>query len=168
MPSQAYEAHKQRTAERSREQAAAGADIGDIPKVHDRKRRNRCKKRLKSFCTTYFPEKFYYGFSPDHDRLIAKLERAILKGELLSLAMPRGSGKTTLCEIAALWALLYAHRRFVVLVGADKEAAESLLKSIVVALETNDAIANDFPEVCYPLHQIDRTASRCNMLTCRG
>ncbi|MDM4015969.1 terminase gpA endonuclease subunit [Roseiconus lacunae] len=163
-----YEAHKQRAAKRSREQAAAGTDIGSIPRVRNGRRKKRCGKSLKAFCESYFPDKFYYGFSADHLRLIDKLERAVLNGELLSLAMPRGSGKTTLCECAALWALLYGHRSFVVLVGADKEAAQGLLQSVVVALETNDRIENDFPEVCYPIQCIERTASRCKKQTCNG
>ncbi|MEO1616974.1 MAG: terminase gpA endonuclease subunit, partial [Planctomycetota bacterium] len=168
MPSVVYETHRDKMADRSRETAAAGTDIGDIPKVKNKRRRERCGKSLKAFCTTYCPDKFYLGFSPDHNRLVEKLERAILHGELLSLAMPRGSGKTTLCELAALWALLYGHRRFVVLIGADKEHAEGLLKSIVLMLEENDRIMNDFPEVSYPIQQIERTASRCNKQTCRG
>jgi hypothetical protein len=33
------------------------------------------------------------------------------------MAMPRGSGKTTICECACIWAVLYGHREFVYLIG---------------------------------------------------
>ena len=51
-------------------------------------------------------------WSDDHLKVIAKIEQAVLDGGLFAMAMPR-SGKTSLCEIACLWALLYGHREFV-------------------------------------------------------
>ena len=47
---------------------------------------------------------FYLPWSPDHLRAIEKIEQAVLNGDKFALAMPRGSGKTTLCKIAVLWA----------------------------------------------------------------
>lgn len=166
--SSAYDRHRDDAAQRSRQKAAEGTDIGDLPPCHNKRRRNKCRKSLRAFCLEYFPEKFFFGFSADHDLLIEQLERAVLKGELRALAMPRGSGKTTLCELAALWALIYGHRQFVVIVGADKEAAEALLESIKVALETKELLYLDFPEVCRPIRALDRTPSRCKKQKCNG
>ncbi|MCK4342057.1 MAG: hypothetical protein KAY37_10080 [Phycisphaerae bacterium] len=41
-----------------------------------------------------------------------------------------GSGKTSLCETACLWALVYGHREFVALIGSDEEHAANMLDSI--------------------------------------
>ena len=86
---------------------------------------------------------------------IAKIEQAVLEGGLFAMAMPRGSGKTTLCETACLWALLYGHREFVTLIGADEEHAEDMLESIKSELENNDLLEEDFSEVCGPIRALD-------------
>lgn len=75
---------------------------------------------------------------------------------------------STLAETSCLWALLYAHRSFVVLVGADQGKAEQMLDSIKVELETNELLLEDFPEVCYPIHKLDRIAQRAKGQTYRG
>ena len=95
-------------------------------------------------------------WSPDHIKVIGKLERAILTGGLFAVAMPRGSGKTALCEAGATWALLYGHRSFVAFVGADAQGAIDSLASIRMELETNEILAEDFPEVCFPIAKLDR------------
>ena len=47
--------------------------------------------------------------------MIAKVEQAVLRGGLFAMAMPRGSGKTTLAETACIWAMLTGAREFVCL-----------------------------------------------------
>jgi hypothetical protein len=74
---------------------------------------------------------------------------------LFAIAMMRGGGKTSLCEIAALWAILYGHRLFVVLFGAESDKAAQLLASIRTELESNESLAEDFPEVCFPIGKLE-------------
>src|SRR5574343_289361 len=107
-----YEEIKEAARERSSVASKSGRDIGIIPNIVDKKRREDCSRDLKKFCETYFPSKFDRGWSPDHLLVIKKIETALLHGGLFALAMPRGSGKTTICETAALWAALYAHRKY--------------------------------------------------------
>lgn len=92
----------------------------------------------------------------------------MLAGGQYALAMPRGSGKTSLCEAAAIWAIVYAHRRFVVMVGSTKEAAEELLEGVRVELESNDLLNEDFPEVCFPVQSLEGIANRCAGQTSGG
>lgn len=160
-PDKQRNTHRQRAAARSREQSAGEREIGPPPKVRNKRRRGRGERGLKQFATTYFPDLFYLGFSADHERCIAKMERAVLNGDLFALAMPRGSGKTTLSEVAALWALVYGHCRFVVIVGSDKGAAKGLLDSVKIQLETNDLLNEDFPEVCHAVRALEGLANRC-------
>ncbi len=58
--------------------------------------------------------------------------------------------------------------QFLVLVGADKEAAKALLDSIKIELETNDLLMDDFPEVCHAIRSLDGLANRCKGQTCNG
>jgi len=132
----------------------------------DKARRQRCHRDFRQFCLSYFPEEFGLTFSSDHEKVIDKIERAVLRGELFALAMPRGSGKTTLAEKAVEWAILYGHRRFVALIGSDKDAAEQMLGSIQTDFETNDAIEADFAEVAGPFRALEGRAQRCASQHC--
>jgi hypothetical protein len=124
-------------------------------------RRDPSRLDFRLFCETYFPETFYDPWSDDQLRVIAKIERAILHGGLFAFAMSRGDGKTTLCEAACMWALLYGHRAFIVLIGADeKKHVPEMRDSIAMELETNDLLLEDFPEVCYPIRCLDRITQR--------
>lgn len=164
----AYQRIKELAARRRRESSAQGRDIGALPPVADPARRESCRTDFRLFCETYFASAFSRGWSPDHLRCIGKIERSVLRGGLFALAMPRGSGKSTLSETAAVWCMLYAHRGFVMLVGATETAAQEMLASIKVELETNQLLSDDFPEVCYPVARLDGIANRCGGQTCGG
>lgn len=164
----AYEKYKAQQAAISRERSEAGRDIGPLPPVKDAARKESCRDSLRLFCETYLHSRFWMGWSADHLKVIAKLEAAILKGGLFALAMPRGSGKTTLAEAAALWAILYGHRRFAVLIGATDEAACEMLDSIKIAVETIDELDEDFPEACYPIRRMEGINNRAGGQTLNG
>ena len=156
-----YEEKKEAERARNAAKSLAGRDIGDLPPVEDPDRKADCAGDFRKFCETYYPETFNLGWSPDHLKVIDKIETAVLKGGLFALAMPRGSGKSSLTEAAAQWALLYGHREFVVLVGATESASVEMLESIKTELETNELLYQDFPEVCFPIRSLDGIANRC-------
>lgn len=143
------------------EQSLAGRDIGELPPVEDAGRKEACRLNFRLFCETYFPEVYALNWSEDHLRAISKIEQAVLKGGLFALAMSRGSGKSSLTETAAIWAMLYGHREFVVIVGASESAALEILDSIKTELEVNEHLAADFPEVMFPIRCLDGIANRC-------
>ena len=95
-----YDIKKEAARQRSAAASACGRDIAPLPGIADLKRRKKCGKSLLKFCEIYFPDIFYLGWSPDHHEVIKRLEMAILTGGLFALAMPRGTGKTTLNERA--------------------------------------------------------------------
>ncbi len=154
---------ERREAERARqaEQSLVGRDIGDLPQVVNPERKKECERNFQLFCESYFPETFKLEWSQDHLRVIDKIETAVLNGGLFAMALPRGAGKTSLSECACLWAMLYGHREFVTLIGATETAALELLDSLKTELEVNENLAADFPEVCYPIEQLDGIANRC-------
>src|SRR5580765_7930691 len=126
-PPNAYEHYRERKAREFTATSRSGRDIGFIPPIADVERRAACRTSLRIFCETYNPDAFAIAWSPDHLRMIARLEEAAQQGALYAFAMPRGSGKTTVCRMAALWAISYGVCRYVVIIGAnDTKATDSL------------------------------------------
>ncbi|HYD00076.1 MAG TPA: terminase gpA endonuclease subunit [Phycisphaerales bacterium] len=157
-----YDALKERARQRNAELSLSGRDIGALPRVVNPERRAKAARDFRFFCEAYFPQTFHLEWSDDHLRVIAKIEQAVLQGGLFAMAMPRGSGKTSLCEIACLWAMLYGHRDFVALIGSDEEHAAGMLESIKAELENSDALAEDFPEVCHPIRSLEGIHQRAS------
>jgi hypothetical protein len=156
-----YDAHKAKQAEAWRKRTKSGQNIAPLPPIspEDLAEREACRYDFERFCKTYLPLAFKYEFSPDHLRVIKKIEEAVLRGKLAAFAMPRGYGKTTLSKAAALWAVLYGHRRWVVMVGATTPLAIKLLKNgIKKILCGNALLAKAFPEVCYPARLASNSA----------
>lgn len=160
-PEAEYEKLKERAAARNRAQSEAGRDIGELPAVTNPERKARARNDFRFFCEAYFPRTFHLPWSPDHLKVIARIEQAVLYGGLFALAMPRGSGKTSIAECACLWAVLYGHREFVCLIGASEVHAVEMLDSIKMELEGNDLLAGDFPEAVYPIACLGGIANRC-------
>jgi len=157
-----YDAQRERALARSKAQSLSGRDIGELPEVVDPDRRRKCEGSFRLFCETYFKQTFTMAWSDDHLKVIAKIEQAVLEGGLFAMAMPRGSGKTTLCEIACLWAILIGAREFVTLIGADEDHAANMLDSIKAELENNDLLLEDFPEAVYPIQQLEGIHQRAS------
>lgn len=155
-----YESHREAMAEKKRTESKSARDIGELPAVGDPERKDACRTNFRLFCESYFPQTFPLAWSADHLKVIAKIERSVLHGGLFSVAMPRGSGKTSLCQIACVWALVYGHRQFVALIGAEASSASESLESIRTELEVNAELAADFPEVCYPIQRLDGIVQR--------
>ena len=164
----AYDRRKERANSSKRKVSTEARDIGEMPPVVDPKRRAACRADFRAFCETYLADLFPLAWSPDHLTAIAKIEGAVLRGELFAFAMPRGSGKTTLSEAACLWAMLYGHRQFIVLVGADQTIASAMADSLKAQIENNDTLLEDFPEACYPVRALDRIAQRAKGQTYQG
>lgn len=138
--------------------AVKSANIAPLPKCLDPARRENCRGSLRAFLETYFPEAFVLGWSPDMLEVIAKIQQALDGGGLFVVAMPRGSGKTTVLIRAAIWAILYGKASFVFLVAADGVKAKGMLKSIKTEIEFNPLLFADFPEACHPVRCLQGAA----------
>ena len=160
-PTGGYEAHREAAAQRQADLSLAGRDIGELPAVVDEARKESCRFDFRKFCETYFPEVYNLEWSADHLRAIEKLQKAVLEGGLFALAMARGSGKSSLTETAAIWAMAYGHREFIVIIGASEGAALEMLDSIKTELEVNEHLQEDFPEMVYPIARLEGIANRC-------
>ncbi len=169
MASRNYSEKLKRDQEASRKRSRAGRDVAeDYPPKGNARRRRSCERDLRRFLETYFPATFSLPWSSDHPRVIARLQECILDGGLFALGMPRGSGKSSLAVRGCLWALLYGHRRFVVVVAATEKKAEDRLKDLKVELEVNDLLAKDFRHVCHPIRRLENNGRRCAGQLFRG
>lgn len=157
-----YEKLKERARERNAAIALAGRDIGELPAVADPIRKANAARCFRTFCETYFKLTFHLDWSPDHLKVISKIEEAVVRGGLFALAMARGSGKSSLAEVACIWAVLNGYRDFVCLIGSDEGHACDMLDSIKTELDANELLLADYPEVCFPIQALDGISNRAN------
>ena len=114
-------------------------------------RRLEAADSFKFFCETYGKEAFRLEWSPAHLECIEKIEDATLKSGSFALALPRGSGKSTLCHYAMVWSLLNGHVEYALYVAADKGASNARLASLKTTLRFNEELALDYPEIIQPI-----------------
>ena len=158
---QSAAAKRLRDLERSRERTRKGSEIGEIPPVKNPARREACRNNLALALRTYFPASCEWEFSPAHLRMISRDEEIAKSGGRNLRALPRGSGKTTIAENAAILEALYGRKRYIPIFGADKRAAESSIDAIKMELSENDLLYEDFPEVCHAVRALENKPQRC-------
>lgn len=163
-----YEKRRQQAAKISLENSRVGRDIGSLPPVENPKRRAKAEKSLRVFLETYFAEVFYDRWSDDQKHLIEETQRAITKGLRKAVCLPRGSGKTVIFERALIWGHLCGHCTYSMIVAATKEMATENLGEIKKALEENDLLLADFPEVCYPIRRLGNSPGKARGQTLGG
>ena len=154
------EKHRLDEAARLRAKRFSVRNIGAIPAIAEWERRESCRNDLGRFIMTYAGEG-KHPFSEDHFRVVKRVENAIFHGGRFVEAVYRGFGKSTISRATAVWALLYGHRRFIALVGANRSRAEENLDAIQGILES-DLLASDFPEACFPIQRLEGIHQKCH------
>ena len=150
------------TAERARQTITNSQEIaGQLGDVKNKRRRRDAGRSLLRFCRAYFPGRFSLKFSEDHLRVIGKLQEAVKHGGQFALAMPRGSGKTTLAQVAVIWAILYGYRPFVALIGSTQSNAAKMLGILKKELRLNSRLREDFPLEVGPFWALGKSARKC-------
>ena len=134
----------------------------DAPTGEALARRQRCRGDLRSWLLEFNPLAYPLPFSPDHDKVIAKLQDALMDKGLFAEAMPRGSGKTTIAVDAAAWAMLEGWQPYIVLIGADNDAAIDMLDGIKSLIEYSDEVAESYPEVAAYVRHAQGQAAKAN------
>jgi hypothetical protein len=167
-PAELYFAKKERERARNASASKSGRDIGELPPVADPERRARALADPHVFNRAYFPKRFYLEAGDDQRLAVDECERIIDEGGVKAQAAPRGDGKTTRVECAAIRAICRGQRRFVAVIGATKSAAGDILQSIKGEFETNEILAGDFPEICYPIQKLEGIYNRCKGQLYRG
>lgn len=155
-----YDAVKKRSAEASRDRSKSGREVGPLPAVADPVRKESCRTDFALFRRTYFAQRFPLSDSADHVKANDCIQTCVRDGGQFAFAMPRGSGKTTLAIVAAVWAIAFGHRRFVVLLAATGVKAKDLLLEIKTECETNELLAADFPELVHCIVKLEGINNR--------
>jgi hypothetical protein len=128
---------------------AKSGKLAGFPKITHSKRKKDCGESLELFAATHFPDVFYDPVSEGQRADFETMREVVLRGDRYAFASPRGDGKTSRVEAAILWAALYGYRHCIVIVGADKDAADEIVASIKSELRTNDTLREDFPVPCW-------------------
>lgn len=134
----------------------------------DDDRREAADRSLLAFLESYFKPAFPLEWSQDHIDVIEILQQVITDGGLFALAMPRGSGKTTITARAALWALMTKRRQFVEIVAGTETAAKKIIKAIKSELSWNSLLRLDYPAEMHGLHQLRGDNRKSGGQICNG
>lgn len=139
-----------------------------VPPPKNIRRRAKCLKDPLAFFSTYFPRVFYQGFTEDRRKMVEAIRHAARYGGDFALAGPRGEGKTRLAIFTSLHLVLSGQRRFPLIISKNQGKANIELANLKRELEFNDLLADDFPEVCFPIRALGGWASRARMQTVNG
>ncbi|MBR2586308.1 MAG: hypothetical protein IKE64_12855, partial [Thermoguttaceae bacterium] len=164
-----YQRHRLQMAARSRARSLVGREIGPLPPIRDIARRKRARTDLKYFLEAYFPRVFNKPFGHNHLTLIESLQRCLIDGGRQAVALPRGSGKTSITTHAAIWAAVNGHRRMEIIFAATQNAARKILQRIHKALRRSPSpLLDDYPEVCVPFVELGGSALLARGQLCSG
>lgn len=158
------------TAERVRDYNARKNDIGEIPRVRHPRLKERCRFDLEAFGWYYCRAILKHRASPQiKESLILEVQNCILNGGQCLKLYGRGAGKSTWIEyIAPIWATLYGHRRFPVIIAASLKQGKKGLKTIKKLLSRSPEIAADFPAIARPIAALQGISQRAAAQTYNG
>lgn len=113
-------------------------------------RKEAGRKSILTFAKTYFPEHAFTKSSSFHREICDILiEMSDKRGRNLAVAAPRGHAKSTIVAFFyAVWSICYSKENYLLLVSATERQAKDRLADIMSALENNEQLMEDFPEVC--------------------
>lgn len=127
------------------------------PIPEEAERRAKLEKDPAEWLRWYLPERFPLPFGPVHQEIIKACVRS-MSGTSLTVAAPRGFGKTAILWGMALFGVMTGRCRFPVVIGWKQSAGAELLGQWLDALSDNDRLAAGYPCVCDIFH--DSTASK--------
>jgi hypothetical protein len=135
--------------ERRQQRRTAGRTI-ERRKCADPARRKRLERNVAAWLQHYLAASFPLPFGDVHKEIIRAAVQAVKTGAGMAVAAPRGTGKTTILEGVALWAVLSGNARFPVVGGWTHGSAKKALRKWIRSLSENAAIADDYPEFTQP------------------
>jgi Phage terminase large subunit (GpA) len=158
---------REKQAERMRESRSLFRDVS-IPWPADLRRRRRLEKDDAAWLRWYFHEEFTCEFTEQQREMIETISRAIRHRDDQALAASRGEGKTKISEACISKAVLTGVVSFALFCAANGSKAADSLQAIKEALETNDRLLADYPEVCVPIRALENTPNRAHYQTVSG
>lgn len=161
--------------ERQHMHRAAMRELGQLPPVRHRRVRESCRYDLHRF-GIYYCMDAYEGMSPllkrppspRMMRFVKALEMRVLHGGLKHVRWPRGKGKSTWVKIAIMWAALYGHLHFMVVVEKTKGMAQVVVEEIWKRIHVAPKLLTDFPEFGVAMNDVALTPQRIRVQTYNG
>lgn len=143
--------------------------------VRHRRVRESCRYNLHRFGLIFGPGE-YEGMkpllkrppSPRMVKFIKALQDKILHGGLKHVRWPRGKGKSTWVKIAIIWAALYGHKFFMVVVEKTKGMSQVVVEEVWKRIQTSPKLAADFPEFAILMRDVALTPQRMRVQTYMG
>jgi hypothetical protein len=117
------------------------------PPAKIKKKRLVLEKSLGKWMRFFFPDIFFCDWSPDHRKVIKKIEYSLKKGGCFAVAMPRGGGKSSIVKGAVMFALLTGLRHYVIPISATEPDAWAVIKFISKQLIDNEKLHQYYPHV---------------------
>lgn len=155
-----------------KERRAIANSIGRIPKCKNPARRRNAEKSLRAWIETYLTgffvdpkTKIHSPWSRTMIEAMSVAERVVTLGLRSIFVFARGGFKTSLCEAAALFAVLKGIQQWACIVAATDEKAEEILLNLKTVLMTNRPIAEDYPEACWPISHLENQSNRATRQT---
>lgn len=162
--------------ERQHRHREAMRELGHLPRVRHPRVREKLRYDLLGFGLTYAVG-VYADMkkpllkrppSPRMIRFVLALQDRILHGGLKHIRWPRGKGKSTWVKIAIMWAILYGHLYFSVVVEKTKGMAQIVVEEIWKRIRVSPRILADFPEFGVAMNDVALTPQRMRVQTYRG
>ncbi len=115
----------------------------------------RGERDMEFFGRTYFPHYINSPSSALHKYICARFPAMIEKanesgiGDKEADAAPRGNAKSTWTTLVlVVWSAAYKKRKFPLIVSETNSQSEDFISFIKLELETNERLAQDFPDLC--------------------
>jgi len=147
---------------------ASERDIGPIPAIKNLRRRRKAKGNTEYYLRTYFDYIYFNPFSNDQKYILKVLKSGVDSLGWQALAAERGGGKSQITRGFITHEVNYGRMNFVVLINANKAEAANSLENIQYMYESSELLAEDFPEICYPVMKLEGAAQRARMQICEG
>lgn len=145
-----------------------------IPDCADRERRDRLECDDIAWLRWYFgdgcgvEDPFTYKFTPQQIEMIHAIQHAITFGGDQAIAASRAEGKTTIAERLVLKAAITGRVSYTVLFASSGPLADNSIDTIRQSIAENERLAADYPEVCYPVQELENTPQRAHYQRASG
>ena len=136
-------------AERQRDFKRKEATIFRRP-CADPARRKSLERSPAKWLKYYLVESYPMPFGKVHYDIIKAAMRTIKSGAGMVCAAPRGTGKTTVLQGVALYAVLTGRSKYPLIGAWKKSATRATMAKWLTALSDNPRISEDYPEYCQP------------------
>ena len=136
-----------------RNAARALGRVLDRGKPENMARRRRYEAKPEAWLRYYLSATFPLPFGDVHKAMIAAAVRAIRDGHGMTVAAPRGTGKSSVLWGVTLWAVLSGAARFPVCAAWAHGAARRMLRRWLSTLADNERLAADYPTETAPFRE---------------